>query len=96
MRESIGMTRKKREDEKKIIVPPTGISESGKSICIVSQLHGIPEEDIRIDLEKTHLVISALIRTEKVMQKIIVPEGSRISKKKFSDGILEIIVEHPL
>ena len=90
------MAKKKRKDEKNVIVPPTGISERGGSICIVSQLHGIPEEDIRIDLEKTQLVISALIRTEKVIRKIIVPDGSRISKKKFSDGILEIILERPL
>jgi HSP20 family molecular chaperone IbpA len=89
-------TRKQRKDTKPVIVPPTGISEDGSSILIVSQLHGIPEEDIRIDLEKTQLIISALMRTETVMRKITVPEGSRISRKKFRDGILEIVLERPL
>lgn len=88
--------KKERKDKKIMIVPPTGISENGRSICIISQLHGIPEEDIRIDLEKTQLIISALLRTETVMRKITVPAGSRISRKKFRDGILEIILERPL
>jgi HSP20 family molecular chaperone IbpA len=92
----MGTTKKKINEEKKVIVPPTGISENGRLIYIVSQLHGIPENNIRIDLERTLLTISALIRTEKVMRKISVPEGSRISKKKFRDGILEITLEQPL
>lgn len=85
-----------QRDKKTMIVPPTGISENGRSICIVSQLHGIPEEDIRIDLERTQLIISALVRSEKVMRKITVPDGTQISRKKFRDGILEIILERPL
>ncbi len=91
----MGTTKKKRKDERTIIVPPTGISENGRSICIISQLHGIPEEDIRIDLDKAQLIISAMIRTETIMRKITVPTGSRISKKKFRNGILEIILERP-
>jgi len=88
--------KKQQKDEKTIIVPPTGISESGRLICIVSQIHGIPEEEIRIDLEKTQLVISTSNEKTAVLQTITVPEGSRISKKKFRDGILEIILERPL
>ena len=82
--------------EKDIIVPPTGISENGRSILVVSHLHGIPEEDIRIDLEKSRLTISAVVRTGKVLRKVSIPEGSTISKKKFRDGILEITLERPL
>jgi HSP20 family molecular chaperone IbpA len=85
-----------RKDEKNIIVPSTGISESGRLICIISQIHGIPEEEIRIDLEKTQLVISTSNEKTAILQTITVPEGSRISKKKFRDGILEIILERPL
>jgi HSP20 family molecular chaperone IbpA len=88
--------KKQEKDEKTIIVPPTGISESGRLICIISQIHGIPEEEIRIDLEKTQLVISTSNDKTALLQTITVPEGSRISKKKFRDGILEIILERPL
>ena len=85
----------KTKKKKTIINPPTGVSESGGSICIISQLHGIPEEDIRIDLEKRQLVISALVPGAIVMREVLVPEGSRIIRKKFQDGILEIILEKP-
>lgn len=87
---------KKKKGEKTIISPPTGISQSGRSIIIISQLHGIPEENIRIDLEKKQLIISASKPDAMVMRKISVPEGSRISKKRFRDGILEVILERPL
>jgi HSP20 family molecular chaperone IbpA len=88
--------KKQEKDEKTIIVPPTGISESGRLICIISQIHGFPEEEIRIDLEKNQLVISTSNDKTALLQTITVPEGSRISKKKFRDGILEIILERPL
>jgi HSP20 family molecular chaperone IbpA len=87
--------KKQRKDKKTLIVPQTGISESGSLICIISQIHGIPEEEIRIDLEKTQLVISTSNEKTAILQTITVPEGSRISKKKFRDGILEIILERP-
>ena len=89
-------TKKQRKNGKTIIVPPTGTSEQEKSIHIISQLHGIPEEKIRIDLEKTQLIISASKQNEIVMQKITVPLGSQIKQKKFRNGILEIILERPL
>ena len=88
--------KKQEKDEKTIIVPPTGISESGRLICIISQIHGISEEEIRIDLEKNQLVISTSNDKTALLQTITVPEGSRISKKKFRDGILEIILERLL
>lgn len=87
---------KKKKERKTIINPPTGISENGRSILIISHLHGIPEENIRIDLENKQLMISAQKPDAMVMRKITVPKGSRIRRKKFSDGILEIILEKPL
>jgi len=92
----MGKRERPRRDNQTLIVPPTGVSENGRSICIVSLLHGIPEENIRIDLEKNQLIISAQDRAERVMRKVTVPEDSRISKKRFRDGILEITLERPL
>jgi HSP20 family molecular chaperone IbpA len=94
---NVSIIKKQRKKNKKtIIVPPTGVTENGKSICITSQLPDIPEEKIRIDLERTRLIISASKQNEKVMREIIVPDGSRISEKKFKDGVLEIILDRPL
>ena len=94
-RELMTTITRKPKKRKTIIDPPTGISENGGSICIISQLHGIPEEDIRIDLEKRQLVISALMPEAIVKREVLVPEGSRIIRKKFHDGILEIIPGNP-
>ncbi len=96
LEKNMHMTKKKKNEKKNIIIPPTGVSENGRSIVIISQLHGILEEDIRIDLEKTFLTISAVKSGVTVNGKIPVPSGSRISKKKFHNGILEIILERPL
>jgi HSP20 family molecular chaperone IbpA len=87
--------KKQRKTKKTLIVPPAGISGSGTSICVVCQLYGIPEEKIRIDLDRTQLVVSAAHENEMVKRIITVPEGSRISSKKFHDGILEVILERP-
>jgi len=89
-------TKKQRRNKKTVIVPPTEISKSGKSICIKSHLHDIPEEKIRVDLDETQLIISASKDNAVVMRKIKVPAGSWISKKKFYGGILEIILDLPL
>ena len=53
-------------------------------------------EKIRIDLEQTRLIISAVNENGKIVKKITVPAGSWIRQKKFRDGILEIILELPL
>jgi HSP20 family molecular chaperone IbpA len=89
-------SKKQRKKDKIVVVPPTGKAESGNRICIVTHLYGIPEEDIRIDLDRNLLMISASKPNEAVMQKIPIPAGSRICKKKFLDGILEIILEKPV
>jgi HSP20 family molecular chaperone IbpA len=88
-------TKKQRSKGKIIIVPPTGIGKNERTICIISHLQGIPEDEIRIDLERTQLIISAPIQNKKVLQKITVPEGSQIIKKKFDNGILEIVLDRP-
>ncbi|MFZ2073007.1 MAG: hypothetical protein WB986_05300 [Methanoregula sp.] len=88
--------KKPQKHEKSVIVPPAGISRSGTSICVVCQLPGVHEEKIRIDLEQTRLIISAVNENGKIAKKITVPAGSWIRQKKFRDGILEIILELPL
>ncbi len=87
---------KPQKRQKNTIVPPAQVTKIENSIRIICQLHGIPEEKIRIDLEKTRLTISVPKENERVMKKITVPAGSRISTKKFHDGILELILEQPV
>jgi HSP20 family molecular chaperone IbpA len=84
-----------QDEEKAVIAPLTDVTETGESICVTCQLQGIPEEEIRIDLERSQLTLYASKQNETYLQKITVPEGSRIIKKKFRDGILEIMLKRP-
>jgi HSP20 family molecular chaperone IbpA len=84
-----------QDDMKAIIALPVDVVETGGSICVTCQLYGIPEEEIRIDLERNQLILYASKQHETYQQKISLPEGLHISKKKFRDGILEIILERP-
>lgn len=77
----------------KTIEPLTTLLDEGKSLRILTQLPGIAEEKIRIDLDKVSVTIFAtdtLIQYKKV---IILPCDVRLSKKRFSGGVLELILE---
>jgi len=82
-----------QNDEKTVIAPPIEVIETGGSLCMTCQLQGVPEEDIRIDLEKGQLILSVSKQDAAYLQKIIGPDGSRITGKKFRDGILEITLK---
>ena len=82
-----------QDDEKSVVAPPTDVIETGGSICVTCHLQGIREEEIRIDLENGQLTLYASKQNETYLQKITVPEGSRIINKKFRDGILELTLE---
>jgi HSP20 family molecular chaperone IbpA len=83
-------------NENNVITPLTYVTETGGTICVNCQLHGVPEEEIRIDLERDQLILRATKQDVTYFQKIGVPEGLRITRKKFRDGILEIVLEHLL
>jgi HSP20 family molecular chaperone IbpA len=84
-----------QDEGKAIIAPPTEVTDNGGFLCVTCHLHGIPEEEIRIDLEKSQLTLRASKQNETYLRIVTVPEGSRITRKKFHDGILEIILERP-
>ena len=63
---------------------------NGKEIRLRIGLPGVIEEQIRLDLEKTTLTLSVLQDGTTMKKAIRVPKGTRIYKKKFSDGMLEI------
>ena len=77
----------------KLAVPETTVLDEGKFIRILIQLPGIAEEKIRIDLEKFSVTIIAT-DTEKQYRKVITLASEvRLSKKRFSNGVLELILE---
>jgi HSP20 family molecular chaperone IbpA len=75
--------------------PTVRKTEDGRHIHFSIDLPGVAEEQIRIDLEKTNCTLGVLTE-DRIMKKAIrIPPGTRLSRKRFSDGILEIILERP-
>lgn len=81
--------------------PPEEISalspyttDAGRYLRITVPLPGVAEEQIRIDLESTLCRIN-VSGCEKIQKTIPIPKGTRFVKKKFSDEVLEILLEKP-
>jgi len=89
------MTSTRTNKEQPYTIPAPHISRKDRSIHINCPLEGIAEEKIRIDLEETLLIISIVNNGHTASKKVPVPAGSRISKKRFHDGVLEVVLERP-
>jgi len=73
--------------------PETTLLDEGKFLRILTKLPGIAEEKIRIDLEKTLVTIVASDSRNTYKKVITLPCEVRFSKKRFSDGVLELVLE---
>lgn len=76
--------------------PPIRMTDDDRHIHVSIDLFGITEEQIRIDLEKTSFTVTISGEENMLRKTIRVPRGVRIFKKKFSDGVLDIILEKPV
>jgi HSP20 family molecular chaperone IbpA len=79
----------------KTVEPATTIIDDGKFLRILTELPGISEEKIKIDLEnQSTLVTIVAMDTVKQFKKVItIPCEVRFSKKRFSEGVLELTLE---
>ena len=77
------------------IEPETTLIDEGKFLRILTELPGIAEEKIRIDLENssTSITIVATDTVKQYKKVIVIPCEVRFRKKKFSDGVLELTLE---
>lgn len=78
------------------IEPATNILDEGKFLRIRVELPGITEEKIRIDLENhLNLVTIVASHTTGIQYKkvITIPCKVRFSKRRFFNGVLELILE---
>lgn len=77
------------------IEPVSTLFDDGKFLRIVTELPGIAEEKIRVDLENSSTLVT-IFAADTVMQykKVItIPCDVKFSKKRFSDGVLELTLE---
>lgn len=77
----------------KTIEPATTVLDGVKIFRIRSELPGIAEEKIRIDLDKNSVTIRASNAVKHYEKVITMPFEIKFSKKRFSDGVLELILE---
>ncbi|MDD1695931.1 MAG: Hsp20/alpha crystallin family protein [Methanoregula sp.] len=77
----------------KIIEPVSTMHDDGTCFHITVELPGVPEEKIRIDLEKSTVAIHASYDSVMFRKMVRLPYDVRLSRKKFSNGTLELILE---
>ena len=85
----------KNSGPRKTIEPATTVFDDGKFLRILAELPGVAEEKIKIDLENTSTSITIAASDTGVQYKkvISIPCEVRFSKKRFSEGILELTLE---
>ncbi|MFA5268850.1 MAG: hypothetical protein WC379_12840 [Methanoregula sp.] len=85
----------KHHKTQKTIEPVTTVIDEGKFLRIISELPDIAEEKIKIDLENhsTSVTIVANNTVSQFKRVITIPCEVRFSKKRFSDGVLELTLE---
>jgi HSP20 family molecular chaperone IbpA len=77
------------------IEPATTLLDEGKFFRILTELPGIAEERIKIDLETSPatVIIVASDSVKQYKKVIAIPCEVRFSRKRFSGGVLELILE---
>ncbi|MDD4483574.1 MAG: hypothetical protein PHD55_04300 [Methanoregula sp.] len=88
-------TPEKAADPVPVLEPATILHDEGKFLKILTELPGIAEEKIKIDLENHSTSVTILASDTGVHYKkvITVPYEVRFIKKRFSDGVLELTLE---
>jgi len=91
----MGPQGRRKKLSKKSTGPAINLFDEGKYLRVVAELPGTVEERMSIDLEKKIVAISATdTRSGKKFKKFItLPFEVRLEKKKFQDGILDLILE---
>jgi len=75
------------------VEPATTLLDEGKFFHILTELPGIHEEMIRIDVEKTIVTIAASDAGKRVKKMITLPCEVNFCMKRFSEGVLTLTLE---
>ncbi len=87
------MNERERFNDSTAFDPQVRLTDDGRYIHVSIGLPGVVEEQIRIDLEGTTFTVTIADNGNTCQKAIDVPLGARVFTKKFSDGVLEIILE---
>ena len=75
------------------VEPATTLLDEGKFLQILTELPGVHEEMIRIDVEKTTVTIAASDAGKQVKKMITLPCEVSFCMKRFSEGVLTLTLE---
>ncbi len=75
------------------VEPATTLIDGGKFLHILTELPGVHEEMIRIDVEKTTVTIAASDAGKQVKKMITLPCEVSFCMKRFSGGVLTVTLE---
>jgi len=73
--------------------PLIRITDGDRHVHVMVDLPGVTEEQILIDHRQKTLMIAVREKETLFQKEVSIPQTERISKKKFSDGVLEISLE---
>ncbi len=76
-----------------MVEPATTLLDEGKFLHILTELPGVQEEMIRIDVERTTVTISASDAGKRVKKMITLPCEVSFCMKRFSEGVLTLTLE---
>jgi len=75
------------------VEPATTLLDEGKYLHILTELPGVHEEMIKIDVEKTTVTIAASDAGKQVRKMITFPCEVSFCMKRFSEGVLTLTLE---
>ena len=77
------------------IEPEITLLDDGKFLRVLAEMPGIPEEKIKINLDNssTSITIVASDTVKEYKKVITIPREVSFSKKRFSNGVLELTLE---
>ena len=84
---------RRQKPEKKVIEPEIDLFDEGDYIEVIAEMPGVSEDRIEVTLGKKTLIISASDKGREYRKEIPVPCPVRIGKKRYQNGVLEIMLE---
>jgi HSP20 family molecular chaperone IbpA len=93
MRTSMQTNRSYTPGPAQTVEPGTTVLDEGKFLHILTELPGVHEEMIRIDIDSTTVTIAASDARKQVKKMITLPCEVSFCMKRFSGGVLTLTLE---
>jgi HSP20 family molecular chaperone IbpA len=87
-------TKIKPEKQKKTVIEPVvDVFDEGSSFHVIVEMPGVDENLIHVNLQGTTIRVSATGKGRAYQKEILLPCQTRLEKRRFQNGILELTME---